>query len=673
MNILIIGARKPKNAMDLGYPAFETLGHIYVYLYDGIEYPLRGGIQVNKGDIINQLRSIISHYRINILYFRADWYDAIYKEAARQVFSANLGVPKVFGYHCHTACPNELEEFVFSRADAFVLLNEEALTYFSGTYGVSKPYFLMPSLLFPPRSWYDTFSKLPKLSACDGGSHCVIPSAVIRLSGLASERVPLVPIENFLCERYDYYQIVQNLAARQIHVHVYGKFVKFPLGYARDVEQVYRELEANSSYIHLEGVLPEKEFTVVLSQYDFAILLGFLPGYIVPKFDHMNYQGRLNSVLAAGLPIFVAKGTSADLEREISESGAGFVFDSFEDLKNEISNSDFMHSASKAAIDLQERDSFEAWMEPLCQFFQEVIETTDVQNWYPDVDSASVAEALPNNNSDKWVLKANSGLSISHLVVAGKCLAGPGMRLVRKYLWVVCDSHTIPWNCPKVGFFTHAWRNFRYRMAAKVLPFTKNERLLCSYKDCHKGGRAFIMGNGPSLNDCDLRTLKDEVTFGVNSIFLNYEKMGFYPTYYVVEDVFVAEDRANEINAYHGPVKFFGNYLRYCISDSYDNVWLNVRFRYDDYPCFPHFSRNAARMIWTGGTVSYICMQLAYYMGFSEVYLVGFDHSYTIPPEAQVAGTEIRSTSDDPNHFHPDYFGKGYRWHDPKLDRMEKA
>ena len=28
------------------------------------------------------------------------------------------------------------------------------------------------------------------------------------------------------------------------------------------------------------------------------------------------------------------------------------------------------------------------------------------------------------------------------------------------------------------------------------------------------------------------------------------------------------------------------------------------------------------------------------------------------------------SNSDDPNHFHPDYFGKGKTWKDPKLDRV---
>jgi hypothetical protein len=202
---------------------------------------------------------------------------------------------------------------------------------------------------------------------------------------------------------------------------------------------------------------------------------------------------------------------------------------------------------------------------------------------------------------------------------------------------------------------------------------TANERRLYAYKDRHKNQRAFILGNGPSLNRCNLKLMKDEIIFGVNSIFLNFDKMGFYPNYYVVEDVFVAEDRATEINSYHGPVKFFGNYLKYCLDDNSDTLWLNIRFRYDNYPGFPYFSNNALRMVWTGGTVTYICLQLAYYMGFKEVYLVGFDHSYSIPSDAIVNETEIVSVADDPNHFDPKYFGKGYRWHDPMVDRMEIA
>lgn len=219
----------------------------------------------------------------------------------------------------------------------------------------------------------------------------------------------------------------------------------------------------------------------------------------------------------------------------------------------------------------------------------------------------------------------------------------------------------------------------RYKSAANGKPLSLNEERFLKYKNKHKGKRAFIIGNGPSLNKLDLTLLKEEYTFGVNGIFLNEEKMGFAPTYYVVEDVFVAEDRSKEINTYKGPkAQFFGNYLDYCIQDKPDNIWMNVKLDYRDYENFPHFSENAVRYVWVGGSVTYICLQLAYYMGFEEVYMIGFDHNYTIPKDAVISnkrdsGFDIMSNSDDVNHFHPDYFGKGYRWHEPRVERMEKG
>ena len=212
--------------------------------------------------------------------------------------------------------------------------------------------------------------------------------------------------------------------------------------------------------------------------------------------------------------------------------------------------------------------------------------------------------------------------------------------------------------------------SFRYRMAADGFPMTENEKRILSWKDAYAGKRAFLIGNGPSLNKLDLTKLKNEITIGVNSIYLNEEKMGFLPNHYVIEDRFVAEDRADEVNAMKGPQKWFGNYLQYCLSGD-DVNWINVRMRYDQHKNFPFFSQDIARQAWTGGSVTYICMQLAYYLGVKTLYLVGFDHHYVIPEDAKIDGLDITSQSDDPNHFHPDYFGKGYRWHDPMVDRME--
>lgn len=237
---------------------------------------------------------------------------------------------------------------------------------------------------------------------------------------------------------------------------------------------------------------------------------------------------------------------------------------------------------------------------------------------------------------------------------------------------ILVDSYTQNPKAP-LGLWRGSVRTLRYRLAGLGLGVTANERRLLGLKDLHRGKRAFILGNGPSLNLCDLRLLKNEITFGVNGIFLNREKMGFDPTYYVVEDEFIAEDRAADINQIKGPLKFFGNYLDYCIADQPDVIWLNLRMDYGPYPGFPHFSRNVARTVWVGGTVTYVCLQLAHYMGFSNVYLIGFDHSYKIPADAKITGETITSQSNDPNHFSETYFGKGYRWHDPMVERMEQA
>jgi hypothetical protein len=46
------------------------------------------------------------------------------------------------------------------------------------------------------------------------------------------------------------------------------------------------------------------------------------------------------------------------------------------------------------------------------------------------------------------------------------------------------------------------------------------------------------------------------------------------------------------------------------------------------------------------------------------------DFSYSVPEGAIVKGDIVTSTGADPNHFHPDYFGPGKVWKDPKLDRV---
>lgn len=204
--------------------------------------------------------------------------------------------------------------------------------------------------------------------------------------------------------------------------------------------------------------------------------------------------------------------------------------------------------------------------------------------------------------------------------------------------------------------------------------FTKNISTLKGLHNKFSGERCFIVGNGPSLNEHDLSFLKDEYSFGVNSIFYMTEKNGYKPTFYVVEDGHVINDNIDAISDYDVEYKFLPAIERRKFHRNLNAIFLNLnRGFYEPLsPNFdmPRFSTLADRVLYCGQSVTIVNLQLAYYMGFTEVYLIGMDFSYDIPSSAEVSGKDILSTEDDCNHFDPRYFGKGKKWHDPKLHNV---
>ncbi|ADU61124.1 MAG: DUF115 domain-containing protein [Pseudodesulfovibrio sp.] len=190
---------------------------------------------------------------------------------------------------------------------------------------------------------------------------------------------------------------------------------------------------------------------------------------------------------------------------------------------------------------------------------------------------------------------------------------------------------------------------------------------ITDFKDTHLGEAAWIVGNGPSLNQMDLRFLDGKVNFCMNRIYLGIDQFGFTPKYYTVEDNFVAEDTPEEINALPY-CKFLPKDLNYCLGGGENVCWVDFLRRYET---FPRFSPDAEELVYWGSTVTYLAIQLAYYMGCDPIYLIGVDFDYAVPGYA--TGPEITSQEADPNHFHPDYFGPGKRWHHPRLDLVGKA
>jgi hypothetical protein len=195
-----------------------------------------------------------------------------------------------------------------------------------------------------------------------------------------------------------------------------------------------------------------------------------------------------------------------------------------------------------------------------------------------------------------------------------------------------------------------------------------NRKQLKNLQNIHAGKRCFILGNGPSLLKCDLSKLKSEITIASNANFLIWDQTGFQPSYLTVEDRLVAEDRKTELNSIKNVTKIFPRDLRHFLKLDAATLYINFLRRYVP---FPKFSEKFDEKVYWGGTVSFLNLQLAFYLGCTEIYLIGFDHSYIVP--SNIINHVITSEKDDVNHIHPNYFGKGYRWHDPNVDRMELA
>lgn len=213
------------------------------------------------------------------------------------------------------------------------------------------------------------------------------------------------------------------------------------------------------------------------------------------------------------------------------------------------------------------------------------------------------------------------------------------------------------------------------------------------FRDRHAGETCFVMGNGPSLNRMDLDLLDGQVVFGSNAAYLLYERVSWRHRYYFSCDSRVLPDHAPQIVAMHedNPEMelFFPAVLhRWDGSGAIEATEDHVprapgRHYFRPLPIaaynlpFTAVSADMNQGLIMPFTVTINMIEAAVWMGFRRIVLIGCDTDYVIPEDVIAEGPEIAgakslltSQSDDPNHFHPDYFGKGRKWHQPHVARM---
>ena len=109
-----------------------------------------------------------------------------------------------------------------------------------------------------------------------------------------------------------------------------------------------------------------------------------------------------------------------------------------------------------------------------------------------------------------------------------------------------------------------------------------------------------------------------------------------------------------------------------------NRIYFNQTFPSDDNLPFSAFSIEADKYVVQPYTVTVTALQLAFFLGFEPMYLIGCDTDYKVPSTVKMEGEETAqgkmfftsTVDDDPNHFCPDYFGKDRKWHYPQVDKM---
>ena len=204
-------------------------------------------------------------------------------------------------------------------------------------------------------------------------------------------------------------------------------------------------------------------------------------------------------------------------------------------------------------------------------------------------------------------------------------------------------------------------------------------QLFHEYSHQYQNKNCIIIGNGPSLNNVPMDFLTLYPSFGSNCIYYMQELNGFTPTYHVVEDNKVFQENKSAIAMFKGPIKIYPQ--EYCKQLEHDQ--FDYQFQLDQgfylqsskYYAIPRFNATQEKIVYAGQSVTIAMLQIAFNLGFRNIFLVGMDFNYVTNSVniKQRNNNHIISQGDDPNHFNPNYFGKGKTWKDPRLNRVLRS
>ncbi|WP_339386212.1 hypothetical protein [Vibrio caribbeanicus] len=170
---------------------------------------------------------------------------------------------------------------------------------------------------------------------------------------------------------------------------------------------------------------------------------------------------------------------------------------------------------------------------------------------------------------------------------------------------------------------------FANRLFGKYDFMKKNIEL----KDKYSGKRGFLVANGPSINNQNLKLLKDEVTFFVNRSFLHADYEYIQPTFHIFVDNklasgewdiefldIVIEKNPSVIFLLNAKWFHLEKFQKYKNDPRFNIYWVDMRLFTTPYD---KYRKIDLTKITYGAAVTGVAKMSMVYMGFKDIYFLG--------------------------------------------------
>jgi hypothetical protein len=156
------------------------------------------------------------------------------------------------------------------------------------------------------------------------------------------------------------------------------------------------------------------------------------------------------------------------------------------------------------------------------------------------------------------------------------------------------------------------------------------------FREIHKGRRAFVIGNGPSLNRQNLSLLKHELTFTCNSFFLHPILAEWQPTYHALMEATLF-DGTVERGLWFEQIRHKMPQTTFFVPAIWKKAIEEKHLLADERTHYIGFSGHMNMRLTSvdiagpvpgGESTVLLSLLLALYMGCDPIYLLGMDHDW---------------------------------------------